>query len=193
MVEMSDGSMDGGKLPVEGGVVRLGWRELPTEEGKRLFGAVEDLLEDGTDGNVTNVGGEDEGKTRHQEFEVGGVREGSFCVVEDCSLQRAPVEGLGFPGQGGVETSHSVGNVRQGSMVVVDHANELLQDLHSPAGKGRPWKRYDGPRNRPPWFRRYICRAGGQDQWSGDVQGPGEGDASSLQERRRRQGYHRRR
>ena len=57
MTEMSDGE----QLPVEGGVARLGRRELPTEEGKRLSGTVEDLLEDGTDGDVTSVGGEDNG------------------------------------------------------------------------------------------------------------------------------------
>ena len=33
------------------------------------------------------------GKTRCREFEVGGVGEGSFCIVEGCGLRRA----LGFP------------------------------------------------------------------------------------------------
>ena len=93
MTEVSDGSMDGEHLPVEGGVARLGQRELPTKEGKRMSGTVEDLLEDGTNGGVTSVSGEDKGKTRRQEFKVGGVGEGPFCIVEGCSLRRAPVEG----------------------------------------------------------------------------------------------------
>ena len=80
---------------------------------------MEDLLEDGTDGNVTSIGGEDEGKTRHWEFEVGGVGEGPFVVVEGCSLGRAPVEGLGFPSEGSVERSHGGDDVRQESAVVV--------------------------------------------------------------------------
>ena len=42
-----------------------------------------------------------------------------------------PGEGLGFPGKGGVERGHGRGNVRQESMVVVNHADELLQGLHS--------------------------------------------------------------
>ena len=131
MTEVSDSSMDGEQLPVEGGVARFGRRELPTEEGKRLSGTVEDLLEDGTDGNVTRVGGENEGKTRCRKFKVGGVGEGPFCVVEGCSLQRTPVKGLGLPSEGGVQMSHGGGDVRQESTVVVDHANEVLQGLHS--------------------------------------------------------------
>ena len=98
---------------------------------ERLSGAVEDLLEDGTNGNVTSVGEEDEWKTRRQEFEVGGVREGPFGVVEGCSLQRAPFEVLGFPGEGSVKRNHGRGDVRQESIVVVDHVDELLQGLHS--------------------------------------------------------------
>ena len=58
MAEVADGK----QLPVEGGVARLGRQELPTEEGKRLSGAMEDLLKDGTDGNVTSISGEDEGE-----------------------------------------------------------------------------------------------------------------------------------
>ena len=85
MAEVVDGSMDGEQLLVEGGVARLGQRELPTEEGERLSGAVEDLLEDGINGNVTSVDGEDEGKTRRQEFELGGFGEGNFDV-EGCRL-----------------------------------------------------------------------------------------------------------
>ena len=68
MTEMVDGSMDGEQFPVKGGVTRLGRRELSTEEGERLLGAVEDLLEDGTDCDVTGIGGKDEGKTRRREF-----------------------------------------------------------------------------------------------------------------------------
>ena len=41
------------------------------------------------------------------------------------------MEGIGFPSDGGVERGHGQGDVRQKSMVVVDHANELLQGLHS--------------------------------------------------------------
>ena len=99
MAEVAGGSMDGEQLLVKGGVARLGRRELPTEEGERLSGAMEDLLEDGTNGNVTSVGGEDEGKTRRREFKVDSVGEGPFGVVEGCSLRRAPGEGLGFPGK----------------------------------------------------------------------------------------------
>ena len=58
---------------------------------------MEDLFEDGTDGDVTSVSGEDKGKTRSQEFKVGGVEEGPFCVVGGFSLRRAPVEALGLP------------------------------------------------------------------------------------------------
>ena len=205
MAEVSDGSMDGEQLPIEGGVARLGRRELPTEEGKRLSGTVEDLLEDGTNGSVTSVGGEDKEKTRRREFEVSSVREGPFCVAEGCSLRRAPVEGLGFPSEGGVERSHGGGDVRQEFMVVVDHADKLLQGLHSGGHRkgtnrsnlllqGEDALRRDimsqevdllGPED--------ICCGGGQDQQSRDVQGPGEGDASALQEWRRRRGCHQRR
>ena len=73
---------------------------------------MEDLLKDSTDGNVTGISGEDEGKTRHLEFEVGGVGEGPFAVVKGCNLRRAPGEGLGFPGKGGVEKSHGRGDMR---------------------------------------------------------------------------------
>ena len=93
MTEVLDGRMDGEQLPVEGGLARFGQRELPTEEGKRLSGTAEDLLKDGTDGDVTSVGGEDERKTRRREFKVGGAGEGPFCIFEGCSLRRAPVEG----------------------------------------------------------------------------------------------------
>ena len=126
MAKVTDSSMDGEQLPVEGGIARLGRRELPTEEGGGLFGDVEDLLKDGTNGNVTSVGGEDEGMTRHPEFEVDSVGEGPFGVVEGCSLQRAPGEGLGSPGKGSIERSHGRGNVRQESMVVVGHAYKPL-------------------------------------------------------------------
>ena len=63
---------------------------------------MEELLEDGTDGGVTSIGGEDEGKTRRWEFKVGGVGEVPFCIIEGCGLRRAPVEGLGLLSEGGV-------------------------------------------------------------------------------------------
>ena len=72
-----------------------------------------------------------EGKTRRREFKVGGVGEGPFCIVEGCSLRRVPMEGLGLPSEGGAERSHGGGDVRQESIVVVDHANELLQGFYS--------------------------------------------------------------
>ena len=97
MTEMSDGSMDGEQLPVEGGVARLGRRELPTEEGKRLSGTVEDLLKDGTDGYVTSVGGEDEGKTRCREFKVGGVGEGPFALSKAVVCKGPQWRALCFP------------------------------------------------------------------------------------------------
>ena len=70
-------------------------------------------------------------KTKLWESKVGGIGEGPFCVVEGCSLRRAPVEGLGFPSEGSVQKSHGGGYVRQESMVVVDHADKPLQGLHS--------------------------------------------------------------
>ena len=41
------------------------------------------------------------------------------------------MKGLGFPSEGGVQMSHGGGDVRQESTVVIDHANEVLQGLHS--------------------------------------------------------------
>ena len=92
-----------------------------------MSGTVEDLLEDGFDGDVTSVGGEDDGMTRRREFKIGSVGEGPFCIVEGRGLRRALVEGLGLPSKGGVQRSHGGGDVRQESMVVVDHADKLLQ------------------------------------------------------------------
>ena len=73
---------------------------------------MEDLFEDGTDGDVTCVGGKDEGKTRRREAEVGGVGECSFCFVEGGSVRGRPGEGLGFSSEGSVERSHGSSNVR---------------------------------------------------------------------------------
>ena len=41
------------------------------------------------------------------------------------------MEGFGLPREGSVERSHGGGDVGQESMVVIDHADELLQGLHS--------------------------------------------------------------
>ena len=101
-----------------------------------MSGAVEDSLEDDTDGFVTSVSGEDEGKTRRWEFKVGCVREGPFWAVEGCCLRAAPVEGLWLPRKGGVERSHGGGDVGQEYVVIVDHSDKLLQGFH---GGGR-WK-----------------------------------------------------
>ena len=87
---MTDGGIYGQQLPVEGGVSRLGQRELSTEEGERLFGAMKNLFEDSTDGDVAGVSGKDKGQTRCWEFEVGGVGECSLCIVEGSSLRRRP-------------------------------------------------------------------------------------------------------
>ena len=97
---------------------------------------MEDLFEDGTDGDVACIGGQDEGKTRHLEAEVGGVGECPLCFVEGGSMRRHPGEGLGLSGEGSVERGHGISNVRQESMVVVNHADELLQGLHG----GGCWK-----------------------------------------------------
>ena len=61
-----------------------------TEEGERLFGAMKNLFEDSTDGDVAGVSGKDEGQTRCWEFEVGGVGECSLCIVEGSSMRRRP-------------------------------------------------------------------------------------------------------
>ena len=45
-------------------------------------------------------------------------------------MQRRPGEGLGLSGEGSVERGHGNSNVRQASMVVVNHADELLQGLN---------------------------------------------------------------
>ena len=96
-----------------------------------MLGAVEDLFEDGTDGDVACVSGQDEGKTRRREAEVGSVGECSLCFVEGGGTLRRPDKGLGLSGEGSVESGHGSSNVRQESMVVVNHADELLQRLHS--------------------------------------------------------------
>ena len=95
-----------------------------------MLGTVGDLFKDGADGDVACVGGQDEGKTRHREAEVGGVGECTLCFVEGGSMQRRPGEGLGLSSEGGIERGHGSSNVRQESMVVVNHTNELLQGLH---------------------------------------------------------------
>ena len=97
---------------------------------------MEDLFEDGTDGDVACVGGKNDGKTRRREVEVGGVGECPFCFVEDGSMRGRPGEGLGFYGEDSVERSYGCSNVRQETMVVVNHADELLQSLHG----GGCWK-----------------------------------------------------
>ena len=84
---------------------------------------MEDLFEDGTDGDVPCVGGQDKGKIRRLEAEVGGVGECPLCFVEGGGMRRRP-------GEGSVERGHGSSNVRQESMVVVNHADELLQGLH---------------------------------------------------------------
>ena len=71
------------------------------------------------------------GKTRCQEAEVGGVGEYPLCFVEGGSMRRRPGEGLGFSGEGSVERNHGSSNVGQELVVVVNHADELLQGLHS--------------------------------------------------------------
>ena len=91
---------------------------------------MENLFEDGIDGDVTSVSGKDEGKTRRREAEVGGVGGCPLCFVEGGSMRRRPGEGLGFSGEGSVERSHGSSNMRQKPMVVVKHADELLQGLH---------------------------------------------------------------
>ena len=91
---------------------------------------MEDLFEDGTDGDVACVGGTDEGKARRRDAEVGGIGDCPLCFVEGGSMRRCPGEGLGFSGEGSVERSHGSSNVRQETMVVVNHADELLQGLH---------------------------------------------------------------
>ena len=95
-----------------------------------MLGAVENLFEDSTDDDVSCVGGQDEGKTRHREVEVGGVGECSLCFVEGDGMRRCPGEHLGLFGEGSVERGHGSSNMRQESMVVVNHADELLQGLH---------------------------------------------------------------
>ena len=91
---------------------------------------MEDLFEDGTDGDVACVGRQDEGKTRRREAQVGGVGECPLCFVESGSMRRRPGERLGFSGEGSVERSHGSSNVRQELMIVVNRADELLQGLH---------------------------------------------------------------
>ena len=105
-----------------------------------MLGAVEDLFEDGTDGNVTCVGGQDEGKTRRREAEVGGVGECPLCFVESGGMRRHLGEGLGLSSEGSEERGHGSSNVKQESMVVVNHADELLQGLHC----GGCWEGTDG-------------------------------------------------
>ena len=100
------------------------------KKARGLLGAVEDLFEDGTDGDVACVGGQDEGKTRRREAEVGGVGECLLCFVEGGSMRRHPGEGLGLSSEGSVERGLGSSNVKQESMVVVNHANKLLKGLH---------------------------------------------------------------
>ena len=76
VAEVMDGGLDGEQFPVEGGVSWLGRWECPTEEGEGLLGAVEDLFEDGTVGDVACVGGQDEGKTG-----VGKLRQAKFWFL----------------------------------------------------------------------------------------------------------------
>ena len=95
-----------------------------------MLGAVEDLFEDSTDGDVACVGGQDKGKTRHREAEVGGVGECPLWSIEGGCMRRRPGESLGLSGEGSVERGHGSSNVRQESMVIVNHADELLQGLH---------------------------------------------------------------
>ena len=97
---------------------------------------MEDLFENGTEGDVVGVSGEDEGQTRRQEFQIGSIGEGPFSVFEGSCLQGAPVEGLGPPSEGRVDRGHDGGDVRQETIVVVDHANEFLQRLHC-VGRGK--------------------------------------------------------
>ena len=91
---------------------------------------MEDLVKDGTNGDVACVSGQDEGKTNRWEAEVGGVRECPLCFVEGGGMQRCPGEGLGLSGEGSVERGHGSSNVRQELMVVANHADELLRGLH---------------------------------------------------------------
>ena len=87
---------------------------------------MENLFEDGTHGDVACIGGQDEGKTRCREAEVGSVGEYPLCVVEGGGMRRRPGKGLGLSGEGSVERGHGSSNVRQESMVVVNHADKLL-------------------------------------------------------------------
>ena len=84
-----------------------------------MSGTVEDLFENGTDGDVAGLSGEDEGQTRCREFQIGSIGEGPFSVFEGSGLQGAPVEGS-------VERGHDGGDVRQETMVVVDHTDKFL-------------------------------------------------------------------
>ena len=95
-----------------------------------MLGAVEDLFEDGTHGDAACIGGKNEGKTKCREAEVGDVGECPLCFVEASSMQRRPGEGLGFSSEGSVERNHGSSDVRQEPMVVVNHADKLLQGLH---------------------------------------------------------------
>ena len=84
---------------------------------KKVRGCLGDLFEDGTDGDVADFSGQDEGKTRRQEAKVGGVGECPLCFVEGDGMRRCPGEGFGLPG-GSI--------VRQEMMVVVNPADKLL-------------------------------------------------------------------
>ena len=55
-------------------------------------------------------------------------------------MQRCPGEGLGLSGEGSVERGHGSSNVRQESMVVVNHADELRQGLNG----GGCWESTNG-------------------------------------------------
>ena len=91
---------------------------------------MEDLFEDGTDGDVACICGQDEGKTRRREAEVGSAGECPLCFVEGGGMRRHPGKGLGLSGEDSIERGHGSSNVRQESIVVVNHADELLQGLH---------------------------------------------------------------
>ena len=58
---------------------------------------MEGLFEDGTDGAVACVGGQDEGKTRHREAEKVASESDLFALSKAAACKDVQVRVLGFP------------------------------------------------------------------------------------------------
>ena len=57
MLEVTDGGAHCEKFSVEGGAPGFRWGELSAEEGEGLSGTMEDLFNDGANGDVAGVNG----------------------------------------------------------------------------------------------------------------------------------------